>query len=131
MTTQAAWLLAGLFLAHCLGDFSPLATGRMQVAKANGGPMYLIGGHAAVHTVLVAAAVALLARPVWPLVLAAAGIELVTHFMLDAGRARLGHRFPALNDHRDNTFWYALGADQLAHGLVLVWIASFVLPVSG
>ena len=127
MTASASWLLAGLLLAHCLGDFSPLATGRMQVAKANGGPMYLIAGHAAVHMVLVTAAVILVARPTWSLILAAAGIELVTHFLLDAGRARLGRRFPAFNDHRDNTFWYALGADQLAHGLVLVWIAGLVL----
>jgi hypothetical protein len=99
----------------------------MQLAKANGGPMYLIAGHAAVHTILVTLAVFLVARPGWSLILIAAGVELITHFALDAGRAHLGRRFPALNDHLDNRFWYALGVDQFGHGLVLVWIAGFVL----
>ena len=133
MTTAAAWLLAGLFLAHFLGDFTPLATDRMQVAKASGGPLSLIAGHAAVHTVLVALAIGIavgLGFPVqsaWTVVAAAAAIEFVTHFAIDALRAQLSRRSLHYHDPGERRFWVALGLDQLAHGLVLVGLAALVL----
>jgi hypothetical protein len=127
MTAEALWLLAGLLLAHYLGDFTPLASARMQEAKANAGPLPTIGAHAGIHGLLVGLAVALLAAPVWTLIIAAAAIEFVTHFGLDTVRARLGRRFPKLNDPGQRAFWYALGADQLGHGLVLLGLAFLVL----
>lgn len=127
MTQQAIWLLAGLLAAHCAGDFSPLATARMLEAKANGGPLLSIAGHAAVHTLLVGLVLVLLAGPALTALAIAAGLVFVTHFALDAGRALLGRRFRVLNDTRERAFWYALGLDQLGHGLVLVGVAALIL----
>jgi hypothetical protein len=127
MTAQTVWLLAGLLLAHSLGDFSPLATPRMLEAKANGGPLGFIALHAAVHTLLITLVIILVASPASSLILIAAAIEFSTHFALDAVRALLATRFPALNEPADNRFWYALGIDQLFHGLVLVGLAGLVL----
>jgi len=122
MSTQAAVLLAILFMGHYLGDFTPLATSRMQEAKANGGPMRLIAAHAAVHAILTGLAVALVAAPETSILALAIGLQLVTHLGLDAFRAWLGVRKPALADPARNVYWTALGLDQLAHGLVLIAI---------
>ncbi len=127
MSGQALLLLAALLVAHYLGDFTPLANARMQKAKADGGPLLPILGHAAVHAVLVALAVLLVARPPASVVLIAGGIELGAHFVIDAARARIGLRVPVLGNPLDNPFWWALGLDQLLHGLVLLGIARLVL----
>lgn len=127
MSTAAVWLLSGLLVAHCLGDYTPLATDRMQLAKANGGPLGLIAGHAAVHGVLVAVAIATLATAAWSVIAIGAAIEFVTHFLIDAVRAQLSHRFQGFRDPARRTFWTALGVDQLAHALVLVGLAAYVL----
>ena len=126
MTNQAAVLLAGFFFAHYLGDFTPLSTPRMLAAKANANPMWLIAAHALVHTVLVALVILIVVFPAWSILALAAGIELVSHFVLDAGRANLGRRLPPLNDPTRNVFWYALGFDQFFHALVLVGLALLV-----
>lgn len=120
-------LFSGLLVAHYLGDFTPLATAGMQKAKANGGPMLPIAGHAAVHGMLVLVVVAVVATPAIPILAAVAGFEFITHFGIDATRARLGKWAPILNDPGRNPFWYALGLDQLAHGLVLVALAAMAL----
>lgn len=130
MSGEAVLLLLGLFFGHFLGDFTHLATARMQYAKSNGGPLLYIAGHAAVHGVLVGIAVMALAAPSWSIAAAAITIELVTHFALDAGRARLGRRYSTLNDPQARPFWYALGFDQFAHGLVLVALAAIVLQAT-
>ncbi len=127
MTAQALWLMAALLVAHYLGDFTPLATARMQEAKANGGPLLPIAAHALVHTFLVTAIVAVLVGTAGALLAAVAALEFGTHFALDAFRARLGRRVPAFKDPGRNSFWYMLGADQLAHGLVLVGVAALAL----
>jgi hypothetical protein len=127
VTNQAALLLAGFFFAHYLGDFTPLSTPGMLAAKANAKPMWLIAAHALVHTVLVALVIWVVVFPAWSILALAAGIEFVTHFALDAGRARLGRRIPNLNDPTRNVFWYALGLDQFAHALVLVYLALLLL----
>jgi hypothetical protein len=126
MTGQATWLLAGLLFGHFLGDFTPLSTARMQAAKAAGGPLGPILAHAAVHGLLAGAVVATLARPALATVAGLAAFELVTHFLLDAGRARLSARVATLADPSRRPFWTLLGLDQLAHGLVLVTIAAWV-----
>lgn len=127
MSTTATALLVGLFVGHFLGDFTPLATARMQRAKAEGGPMGPIFAHAAVHAILVSITVWLVLRPPLPVVALAAAVELVTHFAIDGVRARIGVRVRALSDPASNPFWWALGLDQLLHGLVLIGIAVLVL----
>ncbi len=110
MTGQAVVLLCGLLFAHYLGDYTPLATPRMQEAKAVGGPLLFIAAHAAVHALLVALVVALVVGMAWPTL-----------------RAKLGQRYPKLNDCQKSGFWYSLGVDQLGHGLILVGVAALVV----
>jgi len=126
MSEQAAGLMAALLVAHFLGDFTPLATARMLEAKAVGRPIGPIAVHALIHAILVAIAVALAARPGWQMVGAAAAIEFWTHLVIDWTRGRMGAAMPALSESGDQQFWTVLGLDQLAHGLVLVWIALLV-----
>ena len=126
MTNQAAVLLAGFFFAHYLGDFTPLSTPRMLAAKVNAKPMWFIAAHALVHTVLVALVILVVVFPAWSILALASGIEFVTHFVFDAGRAKLGRRLPPLNDPTHNVFWYSLGFDQFVHALVLIGLALLV-----
>lgn len=127
MTDRAAILLLGLLLAHYLGDFSDLASDRVQEAKAHGGPIGLIAAHAAVHGVLIGLVGLVVVGPAWSLLALAVGIEFVTHFVIDVGRARLGARVPAIQDVERRAFWYALGADQLAHKAVLVGLTVLLV----
>lgn len=127
MTLTAIVLLVALLVAHDLGDFTPLATARIRQAKADGGPMGPIAVHAAIHAVLVGIVVLLVIRPPPAVLGIAMSLEFLTHFAIDASRARLGLRVPALADMRSNPFWWALGVDQLLHTSVLVAIAVFVL----
>lgn len=126
MSSQAAALMAALLVAHFLGDFTPLATARMQDAKAIGTPLGPIVVHAMIHAILVAVAVALAAAPGWAMVGAAAAIEFGTHLGIDWTRGKVGAAIPELADSGDPEFWTALGLDQLAHGLVLVGIAALI-----
>jgi hypothetical protein len=127
MTNQAGLLLAFLFVAHFLGDFTPLASARMLDAKAKGTPLGPIALHALIHAVLVGIVVTAIARPAPLLILGAASIEFWTHLGLDWFKGRLGARNPAFADPVRRPFWTALGVDQLAHALVLVGIAALVL----
>lgn len=126
MTVFAAGLLACLLLAHYLGDFTPLSTGRMLEAKAAGGPVSLIASHAGVQTILVALVVAVASGFDLRLLGVVTAIEFVTHFTIDLTRGRLGARFPRMRDPTNRAFWWVLGLDQLAHCIVLVLIAFMV-----
>lgn len=126
VTTFAGGLLAGLFVAHYLGDFTPLSTGRMLEAKAEGGPVSLIASHAGVQALLVGIVVAAATGFQAGLVGPAVAIEFLTHFAIDLARGRLGARFPKIRDSSNRAFWWALGLDQLAHAMVLLWIAAVV-----
>ena len=127
MTGQAVVLLSFLFLAHFLGDFTPLASARIQEAKASGTPLGQIAAHALIHSLLVGITVAAIARPVPMLIAAAVAVEFWTHFVLDWFRGWLGARRAALSDPSRQLHWTALGLDQLAHALVLVAVAALVL----
>ncbi len=126
MTGALVWLLAILLATHFLGDFTPFATARMQRAKAAGRPAGPIAAHALVHACLVGIAVTVASEAGRPLTATVMGIELATHFGMDWARGALGARNPILLDPGSQLFWTALGLDQLAHGLVLVWIAYLV-----
>lgn len=127
MTSQGISLLAFLFAAHCLGDFTPLATRRMLEAKAVGKPLGPIASHAAVHAGLVGLVVALVVRPGPGLIGMAALVEFGAHLAIDWVRGRLGGQWPTLSDPSAQAYWTALGLDQLAHALVLIGIAALVL----
>ena len=131
MTGQAAVLLAALMLTHFLGDFTPLASARMQDAKAAGTPIGPIAAHALIHAALLGLTVALIARPSVQTVVAAMAIQFWTHLGLDWGKGRLGGAHPDLADPGQQAFWTALGFDQFLHGLVLVWIVWLVYWLPG
>jgi len=127
MTGSAVLLLMLLFTTHFLGDFTPLATARMQKAKAAGRPFGPIAAHAGVHAVLIGIVVGLAAWPgisSWALAIA---LVFTTHLAIDWAKGCLGAAHPKLVDPETQVFWSFLGIDQLAHGLVLIWIASLVL----
>lgn len=126
MTDQALILLIVLLAAHYLGDFTHLLTPRMLEAKATGRSLSWIGVHAGVHTLLLGAAVALIARPPGALLLLAAILQFVTHFVIDTGRARICVRFPSCATTDSDAYWYLLGLDQLLHAIVLVAIVVLV-----
>lgn len=126
MTAGGAALMLALLAGHFLGDFTPLLTERMREAKERGGPMGPILAHGAVHGVLALAASAAVVREAPVRLLLAGGAVLVTHFLIDAARARLGVRFDELRDPGGQLFWTALGLDQLAHASVLVGVATFL-----
>jgi hypothetical protein len=126
VTEFAAGLLACLLVAHYVGDFTPLSTGRMLEAKAAGGPISLIGSHAGVQAMLVGLVVGVASGFNLHLVALAVAIEFVTHFAIDLTRGRLGGRFPKMRDPTNREYWWVLGLDQLAHCLVLVLIAFLV-----
>ncbi|MEN8375313.1 MAG: DUF3307 domain-containing protein [Gemmatimonadota bacterium] len=128
LSEQAVWLLLALLFAHWLGDFTPLATARMQKAKVAGGPVGPILAHAGVHALLVCVVIFLLRPPRWLEAFALAGaLEFATHFGLDAVRAKLTAGVPALADPTHKAFWSLLGFDQFLHAAVLVAIAWIVL----
>ena len=127
MSGEAVLLLSGLLIGHFLGDFTPLATARMLEAKANGGPMRWIAAHAALHALLTGLVVAWVAGPAPSLLALAVGLQFGTHWVLDASRARLGVKVPALQDPARNVYWTALGLDQLAHALVILGITVLVV----
>lgn len=127
MTGEATVLLLALLAAHFLGDFTPLAPERVQKAKAAGGPLLPIAGHAAVHGLLVGLAAAAVARPGWALLAGAAAIEFGSHLLIDVVRSWLGVRFAALRSPERQAYWYALGADQLAHIAILVGLAALLV----
>jgi len=120
-------LLAALLLAHTLGDFTPLATPRMLRAKSDGRPIGPIAAHAAVHGLLAGLAVLLVVRPPLSTVALVSGVVLSTHLLIDLAKARVGLRVPVVKDVGANPFWWALGVDQLLHGLVLIGVAFLVL----
>lgn len=123
MTDVGAGLLSSLFLAHFLGDFTPLSTRRMRDAKAVGRPAGPIAAHAGVHALLVGVAVMVAGPPNLFLLAGAMAWEFGTHLGIDWFRGRLGGRYPSLQDPRTRAFWTTLGLDQLAHYLVLLSIA--------
>ena len=126
MASQSAVLLVLLFVAHFLGDFTPLVTPAMLKAKTTGAPIGPFIRHAAIHGGLVALAVAAVARPGPGLLAMAASIEFGGHLAIDWIRARAGQKWPAQGNPSTQTYWTTLGLDQLAHALVLVGIAALV-----
>jgi len=126
VTIEAAALLAALMFAHFLGDFSILANARIIESKANGGPVSIILLHGAIHGALMAPVLFAFSGSSSASLLATGGI-VVSHFVIDLVRSRLGLRFPVLADATRKPYWTALGFDQFLHGLVLIWAVLTVL----
>lgn len=120
-------LMAALLICHFLGDFTPLSTARMLEAKRTATSHGWILAHAAIHATLVGLVVTFVANAGLAVIFVAVAVELGTHFAIDEVRARVGVTWSRLGDPKERGFWYAMGVDQLAHGLVLVAIATLVV----
>lgn len=110
------WLL----VKHFFADF-PLQTPYMlRKGQAQGWALPL-AAHCTVHALLTAAILLAYGLPLWWAV-----AESVAHFGIDRLKAhpKLGGRWTPASPF----FWWALGADQLAHGLCYAAMVSCATP---
>lgn len=112
-------LLIAFLVKHFLADF-PLQTAYMLGKSKRAGWAVPLLAHSTVHGALTLA-ILLTAGAGW-LAVALAAAEVATHFGIDRLKAHpdLGGRW----NPSQPPFWWALGADQLAHGLcylAIVW----------
>lgn len=128
MTVDATLLLAALFVAHFLGDFTPLSGRSLGGAEEVAGLRlsYLVA-HGGVHAALVAAATLLAASPGLATASTAGLAVGVTHAGVDAARSGIARRWPSAGCADEPLFWRVLGLDQLLHALVLVGVARSVV----
>lgn len=117
-------LMTLLLLKHFVADF-PLQTPYM-LGKFKPGLAFVLPllAHCAVHVVCTLAILA--AFVPMPVAAGLALAEGAAHFVIDRLKAhpKLGGRWNPAQPF----FWWALGADQLAHGLCYVAICTAVVP---
>ena len=51
-------------------------------------------------------------------------IEAVTHTFIDVMKGRINQWFPVVEDNKKTIYWIVMGADQLLHQIVLIFIVS-------
>lgn len=113
-------VLISLIICHYLADFQ-LTTPSMIAAKAKGSPVVPIISHAAVHALLIFLCL-LIAGATWELSSILAGIEFITHFIIDSLKGRLTALYPTLADMQKKPYWQLYGLDQLLHIIVIIFI---------
>ena len=118
------WLLISLFVCHYLADYC-LTTPAMIRAKTDGRTLAPIMAHAAVHAVLMGCCLWVFGTDFTRSALLA-GVELLSHFVIDTAKGRITARFPLLADNKQKPFWMLNGFDQLLHILVIIgiWYAA-------
>lgn len=115
------WLLVGLMLKHFLADF-PLQTPYMLgKGKREGWGLPLLA-HCSVHALATTLILHVAGLGWWAIPVALA--EGAAHFVIDRIKAHpdLGGRW----NPSQPQFWWALGADQLAHSLCYIAIVAGV-----
>lgn len=113
-------LLIVLLICHYLADFC-LTWPALIRSKSDGRNVWPILLHATVHAVLMG--VCLMAFGVnLELALWLMLLELVTHFVIDFGKAAVSVKIPLLADVKQKPYWVLFGLDQLLHQLVVVVI---------
>jgi len=113
-------VLISLIICHYLADFQ-LTTPSMIAAKTKGAPALPIMSHAAVHALLIFLCL-LIAGATWELSSILAGIEFITHFIIDSLKGRLTALYPTLADMQKKPYWQLYGLDQLHHIIVIIFI---------
>ncbi len=119
--------MAYLLVKHAIADFL-LQTAYQRQTKGTYGAL---GGlaHAAIHILLTLPVFYLL----WPVpigtVAAVLALEFIVHYHLDWLKDQAVRR-NGWTSH-DTPFWWALGLDQLMHGLTYVGILALVLAAKG
>lgn len=114
--------MAYLLVKHCVADFL-LQTENQRRTKGDYGAL---GGitHSATHILLTAPVFLLLPLIGFATAAALLAAEFTIHYHLDWAKDQVTHRNGWTPD--DTAFWWALGVDQLGHGLTyvgLLWLA--------
>jgi hypothetical protein len=123
MVLQTLILLISLNLAHFLGDFTPLNKWMLK-AKRYGKPVLLVLAHGAVNGtlyLLVALFFVSIETALWVF-----AIETVTHTLIDVLKGRINQWFPVVEDQTKAIHWAVMGADQLLHQIVLIFIVFLI-----
>jgi len=111
-----ALLMSVFLLKHFIADF-PLQTQWMVQGKARPTDWHLpLQAHAGIH----AAFTALIILPLAPQLLWLAAVEWLAHIIIDKLKVDVSRGWHP----GQPKFWWALGADQLAHGLCYVLICQ-------
>ena len=113
-------LLIALLICHYLADFC-LTWPALIRSKADGRNVWPILLHAAVHAVLMGVCLLVFGVTTEQLFLLMS-LELVTHFIIDVGKAALSVKIPLLADIKRKPYWVLFGLDQLLHQLVVIII---------
>lgn len=113
-------LLIALLICHYLADFC-LTWPALIRSKADGRNVWPILLHAAVHAVLMGVCLLVFGVNTEQLFLLMS-LELVTHFIIDVGKAAVSVKLPLLADIKQKPYWVLFGLDQLLHQLVVVVI---------
>ena len=118
--------IAVLMIKHTVADFY-LQTPYQYLNKGTyGHPGGLI--HSAIHVALTPLVYLVLA-PASLLVVAGIAVgEFAVHYHTDWLKEQLGHRKGWTGN--DRAFWYALGTDQLVHGLTYVAIVAILIAAA-
>lgn len=116
----AASLPIALLTCHYLADFC-LTWPALIRSKADGRNVWPILLHAVVHSVLMGGCLLVfgvnMELSLWLMLL-----EVVTHFVIDFGKAAVSVKVPLLADVKQKAYWVLFGLDQLLHQLVVVVI---------
>lgn len=117
-------LLIALLICHYLADFC-LTWPALIRSKADGRNVWPILLHAAVHAVLMGVCLLVFGVTTEQLFLLMS-LELVTHFIIDVGKAALSVKIPLLADVTRKPYWVLFGLDQLLHQLVVavIWYVA-------
>ncbi len=120
-------LLIALLICHYLADFC-LTWPALIRSKADGRNVWPILLHAAVHAVLMGVCLLVFGVNTEQLFLLMS-LELVTHFIIDVGKAALSVKIPLLADIKRKPYWVLFGLDQLLHQLVVavIWYAVSIV----
>lgn len=120
-------LLIALLICHYLADFC-LTWPALIRSKADGRNVWPIVLHAAVHAVLMGVCLLVFGVNTEQLFLLMS-LELVTHFIIDVGKAALSVKIPLLADIKRKPYWVLFGLDQLLHQLVVavIWYAVSIV----
>lgn len=122
MQTQ---ILIGLFFCHLLGDYTPLSTEWMLNAKRVGKPLYPIFIHALVHALLMLVLLTVMFKLAMVKLFILFGIQLITHFVIDVCKGRVGAWFPILQSPNNKWYWIVFGIDQYLHTLVIIAMSFY------
>ncbi len=123
-------LLIVLLICHYLADFC-LTWPALIRSKADGRNVWPILLHAVLHAVLMGACLLVFGVNVelslWLMLL-----EVVTHFVIDFGKAAVSVKVPLLADVKQKAYWVLFGLDQLLHQLVVVviWYAAVFYTIN-